>query len=266
MMDHKSDILITSDICWDDEADVRFMSNNWKRIIYIDHHPESKNYVGKFDNVKIIFNADICSTMICYKEFLFNDEYVSKKLLKLIAIVNDYDTWNQDGKFFDTGFYLNILFFKYGFWDYTKRFIDGFTKFNEEEQNFIDEHKKNANNAIEALILESFYNDLVCLAFVDDCNYLNDVSIALRQWDYELSFIIYESHTSKARVSIRTNGNDEWDVEKISEQFRLFCVENDIELLSIGGHKAAGGIEFKESLEIMEIYKILKEFINEKYT
>jgi len=261
MMDGKSDTLISSDICWD-ESDVRFMSNNWKRVIYIDHHPESKDHIGKFHNVKIIFDESVCSTMLCFNTF--QDRFVvTTDLKRFVAIVNDYDTWNQDGKFFNTGFYLNLIFFKYGFWDYVPKFIDGFFKFSDEDTKFIEAHAEKAKDAIEKLIHESFNDDKIVIAFLEDSNFLNESSLALQQWGYKAVFLIYESHTGKNRVSMRTNDTDNYNIIDFARRFEKIAENNGVGLISVGGHDAAGGIEFIDNLEPMTIYKLLKELILE---
>jgi len=227
-----------------------------KNSIIIDHH---STHVGTKDVYK---NADVTvvETTSCSK--LLYNIFKSKMSLSneqkyLVALADDYD--NYQFKLPET-YDLNCLFSntqrtleKSRNHKYIERFYEGFTGFNQQEKNIIEEHVTKKNKAIKEL---KIYHGIVSISkqpmvitgtfsTYPNTRYVNEIcDHLLKNYNSDITFFI---NLENSHVSFRKKKDCPVNLAKFAEK-----------LINGGGHDyAAGGqitetfMEFTKQLEIL---------------
>lgn len=240
-----------------------FISGEYKdRFLYIDHHKPSVDMIADLPKnfSKCMMDHKFSATGIILKAF--------KKVQKLpgvgpyVRAVDAYDKWRvkTHPDIFSMGYDLNALFWYYGYEAYYDRFSNNYSlNYSVNEQEVIDEHKSNRDQAIQDSDKNDFgKNSLLVLNPSKD--YINDYTLQLP--DYDFYYMVYKNGNDDMIISVRSP-LDYVDVGAILRQVRD---EFDI-VVTAGGHPQAGGADLDGSTpmdSILDVVERINSLLEEK--
>jgi oligoribonuclease NrnB/cAMP/cGMP phosphodiesterase (DHH superfamily) len=206
-----------------------------KRIIFIDHHPESANIEAMYTSDIVVYDGSKAASRLCL-DFIGAKKELTKEFKVLGMAANAYDLYERDGQpeWFNLGYDLNILFWEYHYDKFFERFKYGFERFTNEEKTFIKGFKQKRDNDIDESVfieLGEGTKGLVCIP--KTTSIMND--IPHRKKGYDVYYIIMQ-YPGQTSVSIRTTGLD------IQPFLRSIKMNQFVK--SAGGHPNAAAINF----------------------
>jgi hypothetical protein len=230
------------------------------QFYYIDHHTYDDKKLLVLDKIKelsvVLIDESKSATLAVY-DYLGLD---NNKILLYVNVVNAYDLYLTDSKYFKVGLDLNNYFW----YKKQKAFAYDFKNFNLKNQKFIDKAKQIRKQA------KAHFNNLEQkgLSFEDSGTrvILTDDHLGMINDEYKEDFIIIG--TSYCKVSIRTD-------DKIPEELAFKVKENVINsmkdsvfFISGGGHLRAFGLTFNDTLKnnykmIFDIMKNIHQTIQD---
>ena len=240
----KENQLLITDLCFTEEDFelLEDISDNFDKIVYIDHHLYEFDY-KKFrsDKIKIYVDTKACATKLTYaylKQYKDLSEY-----RELTEIINSFDIWQEDSEYFSRGKNYNKLFWNIG----QKQFEYQFFK-----NPSLDEARENKIKEINKEIKEYFKNNKDRIIFDEDIvvsfldEYISEIKDVFKKQKVSINFM------KNCHFSIRINSEvSEEKAELIREAF-LKKVFKPAQVISAGGHLRAFGITIVEA-EIFEI-------------
>ena len=238
--------------------------NNFEEVRFFDHHQISEETYAKYHdhpNVKeAVFREDQSGAGILYIEYLKKGGNNTPEFAKLAHLGNCYDLWWVDHKDFAEAFKLNDLFWILGFFDFEKRFINGFDGFTDREEKLIEDNLKK----IEAILDKSPMEDLDGGGFIimpADRGTVSHLTFMIP--DYHFYYIIsYDERTNLYSISARTRDESKLVVEPNLHEKLVQVVESNEMVTSAGGHKFAGGVSFIEGIKVSQIMDIIRDEIH----
>lgn len=229
------------------------------RFIYIDHHESSKVIYNVFNTDKrlAIIDDRMSATALIYMNFHDKMKCVDPNF---VSAVDAYDMWRfkTHPKEFKNGYNLNILFNRYGYFNFREKYIDN-TVFhiNDEDMEYIDDFCNKRDVVIKNTETVTFDNDFFksIVIFCEDTNFINDYSLYYANEDIDILYIIYYTDDENYRLSIRTN-NDSFN---IADSLNDCTFGNLIEWIhDCGGHRSACGIGFEKDVDLLTILQVIE--------
>ena len=174
------DFLIISDICFNNNLNELLELAKRTNILYIDHHEYSEDFFNKLpNNIKVVYDKNHSAAYLTY-DYLKCSDY----LKHLCTIIESFDIWKHDSKYFELGFKMNMYFWSYyfdiGIQDMHNLFypkLDPNFKIRVQEleskaNNFLEQHKQfiRTNNGITFAIIDEYYMNLAEALFKDKDN------------------------------------------------------------------------------------------------
>jgi len=243
--------LVVADICMT-HKEIEYITNKHKWVMYFDHH---LNSLAHLDNANTHFYPIVdlkrCSTMLMY-DFVVREGYEPSSSEDMLAqIINVYDLWKTDHELWDVAYNLNIIFWMYGFWDFEKRFVDGFDGFNLEEEKYIDKFWVESNDAMAKCAIEDLSKDTIIIGLTE-ARFLTEATFYFDD-DYKLFFLVYADKDGDLKLSIRAR-DDSIDVNQA-----LTGLDGHPLVKGAGGHKQACGVTWSDSsITLEEIMDFIK--------
>lgn len=257
--------LIVTDLCLEEEQ-MKDVLQHFDKVTYYDHHQGSENYqelnVPGFE--KHISMDMSASALVMLDIMKKNKQLLTKPLLDLAMYTDVYDMWKTDNEHWDIGYNLNELFWKYHYFDFVKRFRDGFDGFTDEETKYLKDKLDAKLKRIEEIPKEELEGNsaMYILETVDDKGLINEFS--LRKPGYNVYFMVSFEKDGFYRASarIRNDGPENANLDAIINELRDSTESppwmNDI-IQTCGGHERAAGIEFSEGVGLETIADFLEE-------
>lgn len=262
------DSIVITDLNFNTEQ-MQYVVDNFKRVWFYDHHDGSDEVVEKFKDhpnmVRCVWTKELSGTGIMFQEYMeflksqYNEK-PSKEISELAMLTDVYDLWKLDNKLFPKAFNLNQLFWRYSFWDFERRFSDGFKGFTDDELEFLEEEEKRVGDALDECPVEE-HNDGVMTILIPDGSLLNHVGLHFDDMEV-LLIIVYDEKNDEYRMSVRTKNRPTINVNTI-----LRSQEKECDLITTaGGHAAAGGVSFVKGTDVQEILKYNKDTLAALFT
>jgi len=250
--------IICADICMTPE-EILYIREKHKWVMYFDHHLNSIPYLDEATkHFNPIVDLKRCSTMIMYDYVVSAGYMPSEEETMLAKLINVYDLWKTDDPLWDVAYNLNIIFWMYGFWDFEKRFENGFDGFNVEEDKHLAVFWAESNDAMAKCAIEDLSNDAIIIG-LHEARFMTEATFYFDT--YKLFFIVYADKDGDLKLSIRAR-DDSIDVNEVLSTF------NDHHHLvkSAGGHKQACGVTWKDpSIQLDEIMDFIKNELWERF-
>jgi len=237
-----------------------FISKEYKdKLLYIDHHKPSINAVSNNEyKSTCVVDTTFSASGLIFQTFF-------KKLKKVphvvdfVIAVDAYDMWRIDTNIdnFKKGYDLNVLFWKYGYFDFYDRFFDNMSfNFSSTEKKYISDHKKERDDHIIHSDKTDFGNNSL-LVLDAPADYVNDFTIQLP--DYDIYFMVCTTREGTLTLSMRSKLNGvESDLGNVAKNAKnMFDY-----IISAGGHPKAAGIDFFENTSIDDILTVV-EYVND---
>jgi hypothetical protein len=224
------------------------------KFYFIDHHVNSALYVeieDRPENLSIYVDLDMSATILTWIRLFYDHSSDNKALLDYVKKVNAYDIWDKDSEYFEAGYDLNDLFWSYG----RRRFMFEFkenqtlTKRQLEDIKNIKQEKASYFGVLESKGLISTKDDIV-LSFSD--KYIADLQVR-----YEGNFFVNATTYGKIQMRISDNIKEE-DCIKIQNLIEQSFIDDENELIGIGGHHRAFGLEHKGAYDHDKIIQAMK--------
>jgi len=260
--------LNNGDLMWYDSAivtDVSLTADQYKKIsdeykekfLYVDHHKPSVEMVHGLGSTpsKCVVSDKFSATGLTLQ--VFKGLHKQKGIFPFVSAIDAYDCWRCETHpaTFDTGYDLNILFWKYGYFDFYDRFADSFSlTFDYDERKWIDAHKKERDSVIANADKTEFGNNSL-LILDTPSDYVNDFTIQLP--DYDVYYMVCVTHEGKLVLSMRSKmegkslGHIARDVKDLFQG----------DVVSAGGHPKSAGIDFCDKTPLDVILDVV-EYVN----
>lgn len=213
-----------------------------------DHHTTHIENIDKYKFAQVMVEDYTSTCRLFYNKNSKLKETLTPEQKLLILMADDYDSYKFN---VPNSYELNVLLWSLTgdrFGKFEEMFNDGFTGFNDQQQNIIQFYK----NKLEKLksTLEVYQADIpvrdtkynVISTFANTC--INDVAdYIIDEYDADIGIVI---NTSSQKVSFRKNSACDIDLSKFSKSV---CDE-------AGGHTdAAGGMICNKFLNFTKIFK-----------
>ena len=213
------------------------------KFYYIDHHPYQTdrqeavfNKLKEFNNFKMVHSEKYCASYLFYKFSLSNNLIEFDEAYdKFVSIIDSYDTWKKESKYFKTGLLLNDIFYKW--MRQQGRFISYFSQHKKITQEIKDmmkdimiEKKSIFQECEQTNRIVPFGKTL--MAIVDD--YVAHITI-----DYP-EYLYYVNGRTYGSVSVRISDLEE-NPKKIKDGV-LEMLSTNPYVESAGGHDRAFGV------------------------
>lgn len=227
------DNILFSDISLDQKL-VDLINKNYKNVVWFDHHETSMNLEYP-EHWKTFLNTKMCGTKLIYF-WLKHNGYNIEPMKKFVQRVNDWDIWIHE---FPDSRKLNNIFWELKFWD----FVKSFRNFNWKKELWntakeIEKEQKEIISGYDTYLIDGF------LRIVIGDKHLSSIPFYFDETD----IIIIRNGTT---LSVRSK-HDLTDLYKLIEK-------NNV--VSVGGHKNAGGINLTDENEQMDIIEIIYEYL-----
>jgi len=238
------DTLVITDVMLE-ESDLQYARDNFKRVVYIDHHQESKRFGAiKDPNFFFVFDEHKCATRLCYETFRLGNKGCSLHLMS--NMIDAYDLWQVDLPAFGASVKLNDLMWHIGLNEFIKYFSDGIRNVTDEHQKYISIVTNERNTALdEAVVYEIESGSKIVM--LDSASAINFVPM---HFDGDMFYILYSDRNGFPRVSGRVSRESDLDIKFPAT------------ILSAGGHKKAAGINFKGAHTFNSITEFIEENID----
>jgi len=231
------------------------------QFYYIDHHNYDKKktlVLSKIQEIAIVLWDETKSATLAVYEHL--DLKVSKQIQLYVNIVNAYDLYLTDSKYFSIGLDLNNYFW----FKRQKAFAYEFKSFSLQNQKFINKAKQIRRQSkvhFEELQSKglSFEDSNIRVILTDD-------HLGMVNNEYKEDYIIIG--TSYGKISIRIDDRiSELQSIKVKENV-IDSVKDSVFFISGGGHTKAFGLTFNDSLKnnyemIFDLLKTVHRVIKE---
>lgn len=260
-IDQGFDSIVITDLNFTVEQ-MQHVLDNFKHVWFYDHHDGSDAVVKEFKDhinmVRCVWTKEFSGTGIMLREYIqflktkFK-ETPSKEIMELAMITDVYDLWKTDSKLFKKAFQLNQLFWRYSFWDFEKKFSDGFSGFTDEEIEFLQAEEDRISEALDECPIEE-HDDNVLTILIPDGSLLNHVGLHFPEMKV-LLIIVFDEISGEYKMSIRANDSPTINVNDIISSL----VDKKGIIKSAGGHAAAGGINFADGTTVQEILQYNKD-------
>jgi len=223
------------------------LKNYEGKFVYIDHHQyDTKKYLEKINqlkNCKIIIDDTKSATLKTFESLKINNNNL-KRLCKIIDI---YDMWRIENKYFTFSNYFNTWFWEnYEKFSYIlKNNNYDLSKIKNEINNLKEKVKNNINNNINKKIFQ--FNDILITYNFEYNNHLQEF------FNYNLGIFVFLDDN---KISIRENLNLKEKYQQLAKKYNGEC----------GGHKEAYGmiipnLKNKYKDLIKDLIKIKEEII-----
>lgn len=250
--------LIVTDLNFTDAQLIRAF-DHFDAIYYYDHHEGSLPHVQYKDreDFEYNFNQKLSASAILYMEYVRTGHKSTNSLSELAVLGDTYDMWRTDNDRWKEAFKLNALFWRYNFFDFEKRFKDGYFGLSDEEEDFCYASWKEKTDEIDnSPIMELDKNSI--LIALPSRNPVSDVTLHMNQ--YDVYYILYPQD-GEFRCSVRVNTKPETESYNIHDTLHESVKRLD-KMISAGGHQYAGGCEFVDGTSMKEIVDIMSNEVH----
>lgn len=235
-----------------------------RNVLIIDHH-DTAVHLKNFPRCIIDISGNHCGASLCYHHLLKNNKLKYKHLTSLVAIARDYDLWIHK---LPKKIAKNVNFIYYKYWGekFSKRFVDGFNGFNDDEKLFIqnkwDDIKQQLKDAKFQDLLEDEdekYHNKLALYIDETKGDVNEIcEYALNKMGFKIIVCVVPK---KCQLSIRA---DEKTVENGCHIGRICEEIRDMGFASNGGgHPAAGGAKYETKNNLGDFLDIFADKISD---
>ena len=254
------DSCVVTDISLTPEQFSNIHDDYGNRFLYVDHHKTSIESIGTYkDDNNIWFSTNFSATAIIFQKMY---KYLKEipNINEFVQCVDAYDMWRFKTypEQFSKGYVLNILFWKYGFYDFRDRFFSSMSfDFDEQEVKWINTYKKERDKAINTSEMTDFGNNSLLVVGAPKM-YINDYTLQYQNYDFY--YIIYINTDGKAVLSLRANVDVSINVDiggivrDVKDRFG--CID------TAGGHPKSAGIDFNDKASSDDILDIVEEINN----
>jgi oligoribonuclease NrnB/cAMP/cGMP phosphodiesterase (DHH superfamily) len=257
------DNLVIADVSLTKDQFMKLKGEYRDNFLYIDHHQQSVDMIDslkkKYKITKTKMDSSFCATALIFRTF-YKQLSKFKGIGKFVSLVDSYDMWrvNTHPDMFLKGYDLNVLFWKYGYYDFFERFSKNLsTQMTKDEQSWIDNHKSKRDNAIKSTEKIPFGKNSL-FVFNPPNSYINDFPLQLPNYDFY--YMLFSNTDGKLTLSLRSKKDAVIAMGDIArdakEEYSRF-------IGTAGGHPQAAGIDFDDDVPYDTIIDVL-EFINDK--
>ena len=254
------DSIIVTDISLLEKEFAEIYDQYNENFMYIDHHSPTLGVIDKFsfpsiDKQPIIHvNVRYSGTGIIASNFSkFIGNY---QLVKLATYIDAYDMWRHktNPKEFAVGYKLNVLFWKYTYDTFFRKFKNGFSGFDEEDNAIIETHMKERKNAMDSSEMEKFGNNSLFVCGIDT-RFVNDYTLVYPE--YDIFYLIYETEGTPT-IGLRAT------VDNVKLGHIINRIKGEFDCItSGGGHPKAAGITLKEGTNFYTMTRIVERIDKE---
>lgn len=244
---------------------MQFCVDNFEEVRFFDHHIQTEETYALFkDHPKVkecVFRKDLSGAGIMFVEMI-NKKISTTPELALLAKLGDvYDLWHQDSPYWDEAFKLNDLFWIYSFFDFEKRFINGFDGFTIKENQLIEDKRKEIESILDKSPMEEINGTEALIIMPTDRGTTSHLTFMIP--DYQFYYIItFDDRSNCFTLSCRTsNTNLTPKNTDLDASLKRTVAECD-QLVNGGGHKMAAGATFAGDMTVQEIIAFIKEEIH----
>lgn len=255
----------------------RLLSFNEFKVVVIDHHVVEEEQQVVLDRLlaehkgRFLYICDKskAAALNCYE--FFGKMKPMTELAQLVYLTDTYDRWQEDRSTFKQyAVVLNEVFWKLKANKFIATFENGWEAGKDDEYARIEKEFEASRSAYmeDAMANHSFSIDLPsgrrCLFVVKPgVDYINLFTIYYPDYDYYFMYKSKDKDTKASHVSVRLRKSCPTTIQEIASEFE----KADLGITG-GGHLAAGGIVFPESVDIEEFFETAAEIvgkIDEKY-
>lgn len=253
----RHDTLVITDLNFTEEQ-IGVALANFEKIYYFDHHIESEKLkvYNQFDKFDYHYDAKLSASAIVFTYWVKNcGGRSTKELSRMVKLTDVYDMWRINHKLFNEAYRLNDLFWRYNFFNFIKRYEDGFDGFTDEQDEWLDTKKAKREDIINDSPQDKV-GDNAHIILLKDFDAVNDVPSILPG---EVFYILSRRDDQYA-ASIRIKSErDHFNVnDSLKELLELYPDKLD----TGGGHKNAGGCAFNKNMKIGDVLEFIKEYMN----
>jgi oligoribonuclease NrnB/cAMP/cGMP phosphodiesterase (DHH superfamily) len=262
----------TGELAWFDScvvSDISLTENQFntlekeygKSFLYIDHHRPSVHMIENVSptDVTCIVNSKFSATALILQTFHKKLLDTSPTTIKFISAIDGYDMWRYKThpEIFARGYDLNILFWKYGYFDFYSRFSYNMSlDFLDKELYWIQKHKKERDRVLDESLKTDFGNNSL-LIINAPTNYINDY--ALQYPEYDFYYMVCADNNGNLKLSIRTDvDNKDLSVGQVLRDIK----KGHFDIVSAGGHTQSGGVNFDKDVSLDHILDVVEEINN----
>ncbi len=253
-----TDNVIITDLSLDVNLFHQLKDRVGEKYLWFDHHESSREVLALTDPKKTFFDTKKAGCELVLDRIV----EPSKALQVLTTASGAFDLWKKETDAFQVGYYLNVLFWQYNFWNFADKFCDGFTGFDAEDKVVIEKDRQEKAVAFEETIFETVnYSGYKCQVSVPSNDIITaDVSLVYGD-EFDIMFIITKRDTLNISVRGGDTKNfkyDGYDFTKVASQ-----LETHPQVISAGGHPNAIGITCKIDTTMVDVDVILQAFCYE---
>ena len=250
---------------------MQYCVDNFEEVRFFDHHIISEETYEQFkDHPKVkecVFRKDLSGAGIMFVEYMkkFGKGAITPELSKLAKLGDCFDLWQQNDPYWSEAFKLNDLFWMYGFFDFEKRFINGFDGFTDDENQRYQDKLDDIESILDKAPIDETADGVGFIILPEKRDVISHVTFMIP--DYIMYYIIsYDDKSEQYTLSVRTNQDnfgrlqDDVDIDIDAALSKL--VESGEKLTNGGGHKMAAGASFAVGININEIVEYIKSDIH----
>jgi len=230
--------------------------DNFEEIWYFDHHLASADHVIHKDNPKFnyYYTDKMSATALMYRYWIKNGGITTKQLDNLALLTDVFDMWRIKHKNFNEGYKLNDLFWRYNFFEFEKKYSDGFPGFTDEENDWLNKKKDYRKKTIEKSPQQQISSNSTAI-LLSDRSVMTDVQFIIPG---EIFYIIYYSE-DRYLCSIRVKPENEDNQYDVNSAIKSLIEDYSDELESGGGHRHAGGCAFNSEFKIDDVLDFIEK-------
>jgi len=258
------DILIVTDFILEIEH-LKKLKKVFKKIIYIDHHPDSINNKNEIEKLcyKTSIKEEESGALLVFNLFrniikkkVDDETYINIKKLAIIA--SDYDLWQHKYK---VSRHVDVLFWYYHKWNgFIRRFgkgYEGYEGLSVKEKEYVEQYDKDLKEIFKEMDMFTFPDDGEdqhnAIFFVSDQFLINNLTLFEPHYNYYFGY-----NDVRGKLDVRLRERDSLDLNII---FDKILGNHKDKIVSAGGHPHAGTIIFKPKYNTMKVmYKFVKAF------
>lgn len=245
---------------------MEYCVNNFEEVRFFDHHQVSEETYEKYHNhpnvKEAVFTHKLSGAGIMYTEFVKKGGNNDPELAKLAMLGDVYDLWKQDNQYWQEAFDLNDLFWILGFFNFEKRFINGYDGITDKERELIDDYQADIEAALDKSPAEDI-DEQSLIIMPTNRGGISHITALIPEYNFYY-IILYDERNEQYTLSARTN-----NVDKLANEPNLHVALSDVAeshhmVMSAGGHKMAGGMTFEKGAKIADVMNIIKTEIHPK--
>ena len=231
----------------------------YKRIIHIDHHEYEYSVQDYMEGYLYHFVHDpSISACLATNNFIKSRWPKAQQKCEEFSILgNIYDTWIRSSPRFKEAYSINDLYWEYKYEKFFMKFRKGYKLDKEDISTIQSINTERHVYEMDTIKNHIIYNKKVDIAFVlnPKCKHINHITLTI---DAKFFVILKEINEDSLAYSVRIY-DPEFDLT-LQDVFAIIK-NNDIEVISSGGHAKVGGIEIlkKDNSKFLDTINLIFE-------